>query len=513
MSDGGAVVISGDGANGSLGFEGGDGTLEVLTGGSISFDGAGRNAARFAIGYAAGSDSTATIDGAGSSFSIDGLLAVGAGVSTTAANGTNTIAVTADGGGNGTVVVSNDGEVTAGEIFVGDTGRLEADGDVTGDLTLSGILSVGGDGARGRLDHAGDFARSGDWTLNLDVSAFQTSGVDFIQTDDNIAANVFTNSQTSVNLALGEAAEFRAGQQVTILQTTGTVAGANVVVEADGFLFRLVEANGNRVALRADSARQFGTDGDDRLTGGNFNDELSGGSGNDSLIGRLGDDTLMGEAGDDLLNSAQGDDQLFGGEGNDNFVASTGDDTLFGGAGDDNLNAGGDNDLVVGGSGNDRMIGGNGDDTLNGQANDDRLIAGNGDDGLFGGSGNDVLIGFNGADTLDGGTGNDNLFAGDGSDQLSGGAGNDFYNGGADGDADTLIFDLAGFGRDRVANFENGVDVFDLTGSGITQLSDFTITQLGDGSTRLQVDADNFIRVLATNQSLIDETDFIFDSV
>ena len=79
--------------------------------------------------------------------------------------------------------------------------------------------------------------------------------------------------------------------------------------------------------------------------------------------------------------------------------------------------------------------------------------------------------------------------------------------------ANLEVVDRADWGKDRVRNYEDGIDILDMTGSGVTSLTDLTITQLVDGSARLQLDAGNFIRLLDTDSTLIDASDFIFDVI
>ncbi len=123
----------------------------------------------------------------------------------------------------------------------------------------------------------------------------------------------------------------------------------------------------------------------------------------------------------------------------DIFLPGTlsGDGILLDPRGNDLFRTAGGNDAVTGGSGDDTVRGGAGNDTLWGEAGDDRL---------FGDAGNDFLLGGDGADRLSGGTGRDTL---------DGGAGNDILAGGTGADAFVLA---AGGGRDRVTDFETGVD-------------------------------------------------------
>lgn len=115
----------------------------------------------------------------------------------------------------------------------------------------------------------------------------------------------------------------------------------------------------------------YGTGGNDLLTGGDGPDILFGQSGNDRLRGNDGNDLLFGGPGQDQLEGGGDDDQLFGGEGRDlgwltpaNPVAPRNGDTLMGGAGDDRLFGQAGRDLLDGGTGDDLLTGGSGRDTF-----------------------------------------------------------------------------------------------------------------------------------------------------
>lgn len=105
----------------------------------------------------------------------------------------------------------------------------------------------------------------------------------------------------------------------------------------------------------------------------------------------------------------------------------------------------------------------------------------NGDMTLLGNSWNNTITGAGGQDTLWGGSGDDQLSGGAGSDELYGGAGYDTLTGGAGADrlvggggCDAFVFsdiaDLQNGGGlfDRIIDFEQGYDVIDLSGLGIT---------------------------------------------
>ncbi len=279
--------------------------------------------------------------------------------------------------------------------------------------------------------------------------------------------------------------------------------------------------------------------GVERVNGFTGNDTLDASLTTDAifLFGHDGNDILRGGAGDDSLNGGDGDDLLFGGTGNDWMMGSTGADTLHGGDGNDVLNGGAGNDVLSGGAGNDWMVGNTGDDTLYGGDGNDTLIGWRGADLMDGGSGSDLymvdaldtvtdtgtegydraqiyettgvalnlgkwrgveradghtgndtldaslitdaifLFGYDGDDLLYGSSGNDTLVGGTGNDTLVGGAGNDWLAGGPG--ADMFVF-RPGFGRDVIADFQNGLDVINLAGhAGLHGFAGLQIQQFG----------------------------------
>jgi Ca2+-binding RTX toxin-like protein len=100
------------------------------------------------------------------------------------------------------------------------------------------------------------------------------------------------------------------------------------------------------------------------------------------------------------------------------------------------------------------------EDGMFGLGGDDRMHGRAGDDLVDGGSGNDTIKGGKGADELRGGTGADDLDGGKARDTLTGGLGNDTLTGGTG--RDTFVINPGG-GGDTITDFENGIDVIDLS--------------------------------------------------
>ena len=318
----------------------------------------------------------------------------------------------------------------------------------------------------------------------------------------------------------------------------------------------------------------IGGDGDDLLNGGDGDDIISDGAGDDISVGGAGNDVFIagtgandfrGNAGIDTVDFSQIDGRAFvnlatqtindagqpDGEANDDVIASienligtnsgdfflgnNGQNRLEGGAGNDTLNGGAGNDIIVDGDGDDLSIGGAGNDlfiagaganTYRGNAGIDTVdfsgfgegiginlqtqtVFGTGEisddiiasiDSAIGSAQSDTLIGNTGFNTLDGGAGDDIIIGAGGVDLLFGGAG-----------ADTFVLG-AGFGRDRLFDFENGVDIFQIESSVAMDFSDLTIQQAGQdvifyatASGRADV-----LRIVEADVADIDASDFIF---
>jgi len=93
-----------------------------------------------------------------------------------------------------------------------------------------------------------------------------------------------------------------------------------------------------------------------------------------------------------VVYGTQGSDRIEGGNQGQIILGLEGDDVLIGGNG---------KDCLVGGPGNDQLWGNNGKDSIDGGDGDDILIGGNGKDQLVGGAGADVCYGGNGSDDVE----------------------------------------------------------------------------------------------------------------
>lgn len=154
-------------------------------------------------------------------------------------------------------------------------------------------------------------------------------------------------------------------------------------------------------------ATLVGTSGPDVLVGTALPDVIWAGA---------GDDVVRGRRGNDIICLGPGDDIGRGGAGSDRILADGGDDEVRGNSGDDLIKGAFGRDVLEGDRGDDRLIGGGAVDRLIGGSGDDELIGRKADDRLMGKSGNDLLVGDNGLDRLWGGKGMDTGRGGRGPD-------------------------------------------------------------------------------------------------
>jgi len=157
------------------------------------------------------------------------------------------------------------------------------------------------------------------------------------------------------------------------------------------------------------------------------------------------------------------------------------------------------------------IAGNSGYNTLYGSTAADAIQGLGGNDRLYGHSGNDRLDGGTGSDRLYGSGGNDFLAGGGGADILVGGAGNDRLLGGSD--TDRFVFD-GSWGSDRVEGFQNGLDLFDMRGNGLSfsalAISRSDVDRDGALDDVLVQAKGQSIGVINTSVAALDRGDFLF---
>lgn len=205
-------------------------------------------------------------------------------------------------------------------------------------------------------------------------------------------------------------------------------------------------------------------DGDEDGDGGLGEGETSGGS-DDGTSSGGGDAAAVefhyGARGADRIAGDAGNDWIWGYGGRDVLKGFGGDDELRGGAGRDTLIGGGGDDLIAGDGGKDTLKGGRGNDVLEGGRGDDKLVGGGGDDLLYGAGRRDMLIGGRGDDLLDPGAGRD---------VLKGGAGADWF------------WFFNDYGRNTIKDWEDGVDLIQITSYNASGLEDLEIRDVRAGA-------------------------------
>ncbi len=197
-----------------------------------------------------------------------------------------------------------------------------------------------------------------------------------------------------------------------------------------------------------------GTDGVDRVRGGNDNDTFWGLDGNDVIEGGSGADIALGGKGDDRITDLAGDDVPKGGPGNDAIDAGPGLDIVMAGQGKDFTNGGANANETFAGDGDDFVYLGQSLDAAFGDSGDDWEEGGDQPDLMQGDSGNlfflddsqvpghDILIGQGGDDDYDMEGGDDIGLGGSGIEKVAGASGFDWEIGQGEPQAQDMDLDL-----------------------------------------------------------------------
>ena len=208
------------------------------------------------------------------------------------------------------------------------------------------------------------------------------------------------------------------------------------------------------------------------------NDSVLAGAGNDSVVAGAGDDTVFGSDGADTLLGGAGNDTLDG----DDVFASGGADYIDGGTGNDQIIGDVGNDTLLGGDGNDTIYAGADNDSINGNADNDLMYGEGGDDSFWfdDGFGSDTVIGGETGET----TGDTLQLASLTQDTTIDLTGSDPESGTVTSGTDTITFSeiesiILGGGRDTILLAD---------GSGADSVTNFDMTDSGDGTTNDQLD-------------------------
>jgi T5SS/PEP-CTERM-associated repeat protein len=191
-------VIGSDASNTELIIgRGGTGTLMVQNGGKVSVSGASGDAT---IGELAGGIGSATVTGAGSSWSTTGALRVGL-------------------AGQGSLTVASGGIVTASSIIVATTGTVHGDGTINGAVQNSGVVAPGI--SPGALHVSGSYTQSPAGQLQIELGG-TTAGTQY---DQLIVAGNLTLDGT-LQASLINSFSPTVGNSFNIMSWTGSLSGA-----------------------------------------------------------------------------------------------------------------------------------------------------------------------------------------------------------------------------------------------------------------------------------------------
>jgi Ca2+-binding RTX toxin-like protein len=332
----------------------------------------------------------------------------------------------------------------------------------------------------------GQFTRLGTtYNALMATENFARSG-----SDNFISGAIFADGNANAFYDVGEgqggvSVEFRQGATLVGTAASWAAGGYALATAATGSL--KATFTGGAVAAPAHAVFAAGVDNIklDLINGNTVQSTvsttISGGALNLTLLGLANingagssaANTLTGNKGANILSGAAGNDRLFGGDGNDRLAGGAGADALNGGAGIDTADyraeAGVALNLATGVHG-----GAAAGDTF---ALVEYFFGSNlAADSFAGGAAGERFYGGAGADTMAGGGGNDALFGGAGTDLIDGGTGNDTLSGGTE--ADTFSFEAL-FGRDKVADFQDGVDKLRFDLAVADGFADFAIANNG----------------------------------
>ena len=389
-------------------------------------------------------------------------------------------------------VIPENPDYTLTTSVLGDA-RLELDNDI-GDTLDDATQIVSGDIIVSDISSQDDtdvFAidLTAGHTLSLSTLADFAQAASILDADGNIVADFPSASFSGVGV-------FTIQSELDFTVEDSGTFFISIANGDDGSIDQLyfLEAN---IAGGA-SADIVGTDGADTLAGT---------AGADVIFGAGGSDAIFGGAGDDIIDSGAGNDYLVGEGGADVYVFDDGDghDTIDGfEIGVDSLEISGvrvddlsdiypllsqdGQDVLIGLSAQQsiRLVNTSLDDVLNGVVDDpiDNPV----DDPTDGGGAPDnVITGTNGSDNLIGTNGNDSVDGGAGNDLLTGGAGNDVF-----------VIEQ-GDGYDRIADFQAGDDVVDLSDHDFTDFDDLNLVQGDNNNVFLFIDETQSIEFTGVN--------------
>ena len=395
----------------------------------------------------------------------------------------------------------NNQTIINGEVFSVD-GLAISSASTSGDLTI---------GATGTVMSAGSID-----VINLSIASSMnvfnhglTSGFDGIElTPVNSSAN-YEIRNTGTILGNDDGIDMFTGTGFAKVYNSGLIQAEDdgIRIVSAGVSTNTVVNSGDIIAGNTAIDALTSTASVEITNTGNIVGNIWLGSNDDLYDGRLG-------SVEDFVSGGSGNDTLRGGDEENVFLGNDDNDEVYGGNGDDVLYGGLDQDSVFGNAGDDWIEGNSGSDFLKGNRGDDTIDGGGGSDRILGGQDNDVLSGKGGSDTLIGNEGNDDIDGGAGKDRLIGGVGDDTLTGG--NQADVFVFKAGDQGDKIITDFENNVDLIDVSNIGILNVNEMrannaiTETQTGVVIDLSVYGEDITLRLDGMSDAMLNGADFIF---
>lgn len=331
------------------------------------------------------------------------------------------------------------------------------------------------------------------WSFGIEaLRGENAAGIWTVRIVDAVAADTGTLNTVSLNIygaALTANDVFTYTDEYNVMAALDAARG--ILTDTDGGedWINAAAITGNlSLNLNAGSASSLNGAGFITIASGTTIENAVSGDGGDVLTGNAVGNKFHGMRGDDRLTGGGGNDQLFGGEGNDLLNGGAGADRLDGGAGTLDLATYTPSAAAV-------IINLATNINTGGDAQGDTLF------------GIERIFGSHHADSITGDAANNWLYGNGGNDTLNGGSGNDFLSGGAG--ADIFKVSDSRFGKDTIADFEDGHDWLNFAKAIADNISDFTITGNGTNLVKLSLGL-NTMAVGGLNPITLTADDFLF---
>jgi Ca2+-binding RTX toxin-like protein len=315
------------------------------------------------------------------------------------------------------------------------------------------------------------------------------------------AADTITFTTLSTTVSAGEGANTISGTSGNNLVIAGSGAdtitftsGNNTIEAGDGANTITATSGDNTITTGSGADTITVTSGDNTIEAGDGANTITATSGLNSITTGSGADTITtgGLAGiGNTINAGDGANTIATGAGNDIVYTGVDIDTITTGAGDDTIHITGGTDTIAAGAGNDTLIV---DFSAATAAVSINALAGTAAAGYAGNISGLGIATFAGVENFEitSGSSNDTITTGAGNDAINAGGGHDVIFGGEG--ADIFVFEL-GSGNDIISDFEQGVDMIDVSGYGFANFNTLAIN-VGTENSVINFGAGNTVTVL-----------------